>query len=121
MIATPCQADPNLWDVDRRMTRTDIEGCLLACRRCPILPACERYLADCDHQGVKVHGIIAAQHRPWPHKDGMKLTRCRVCRRLCATQWRRTHMPDMYGDYPRLASRDCCVMCWQRNTTQAAS
>jgi hypothetical protein len=41
-----------------------------ACRH---LTACQAYLADCDTNGVQVHGVIAGQHRPWgpdshPHR-----------------------------------------------------
>jgi hypothetical protein len=66
VTATACQDDPALFDVDRRMTRVDIDYAVAACHTCPILDACRTYLADCDTAGVKVHGIIAGEHRPWP-------------------------------------------------------
>jgi hypothetical protein len=112
MIATACQSDPTLFDVDRRMTRVDIDYAVAACHTCPVLAACRQYLADCDTAGVKVHGIIAGQIRPWPDSKHPKLVRCRSCGRLCVSEWRRSHYPDTYGGYPRLASADCCTMCW---------
>jgi hypothetical protein len=118
MTATACQSDPALFDVDRRMTRVDIDYAVAACHTCPILAACRAYLTDCDTAGVKVHGIIAGEFRPWPKQP--KLVTCRGCGRLAASQWRRTHNPDVYAAYPRLASADCCTKCWARDTAGAA-
>jgi hypothetical protein len=73
MTATACQTDPQLFDVDRRMTRVDIDYAVDACHNCPALDACRQYLADCDTAGIKVHGIIAGEFRPWP-RDGYVLT-----------------------------------------------
>jgi hypothetical protein len=69
MTATACQTDPALFDVDRRMTRVDIDYALAACHTCPALAPCVAYLADCDTAGIKVHGIIAGQFRPWPKTE----------------------------------------------------
>jgi hypothetical protein len=62
--------------------------------------------------------LIAGQFRPWPKQP--KLVTCRGCGRLAASEYRRTHWPDVYDGYPRLASADCCTKCWARDTAGAA-
>jgi hypothetical protein len=118
VTATACQVDPALFDVDRRASPGDVHEAIAACLTCPMLAACRAYLADCDTAGVKVHGIIAGEFRPWPKQP--KLVACRGCGRLAASEWRRTHNPDVYAGYPRLASADCCTKCWARDTAVAS-
>jgi hypothetical protein len=94
--ATPCQQFPALWDVDHHMTRVDIDACVAACLHdCPALAACRAYLADCDTAGVKVHGIIAGQHRPWP--VGGRWANVKPCGTVAAYYRHHAHGEDPCG------------------------
>ena len=114
---TPCQTDPALWDCDRRMSNVDIAACIRACRtECRHYTACRAYLADCDINGVKVHGVVAGQYRPQPtshHQGGRPslYTVCNVCGRECVASGTKTRNPAKYYRYAGRERDGLCQGC----------
>ena len=114
---TPCQSDPALWDCDRRMPNADIAGCIRACRTaCRRYTACQAYLADCDTNGIKVHGVVAGQYRPQPTRrdPGGRpplYTVCAVCGRECVASDTKARNPAKYYTYAGRERDGLCQGC----------
>lgn len=67
---TPCQLDPEAFDVDpgtrrRDANPPDVQALIQACRTaCPILDLCAANAADPDT--AEMYGVVAGEYRPWP-------------------------------------------------------
>ncbi|QGS34073.1 hypothetical protein FOB82_03045 [Corynebacterium xerosis] len=64
---TQCQRMPRLFDSrdegePHKAAAARQRLAIHACRSCPALGACKRYLLDCESRGAQVDGVVAGRH-----------------------------------------------------------
>lgn len=81
---TACARAPQLFDSRGEGERSEAAVArqrlaIQACRTCPALDACERYLLDCETRGARVDGVVAG--RQWRRlRDHVpEVRRCADC------------------------------------------
>lgn len=81
---TACARAPKLFDSRGEGERSEAAAArqrlaIQACRTCPALDACKRYLLDCEHRGARVDGVVAG--RQWRRlRDRVpEVRRCADC------------------------------------------